>query len=143
MPPIETLRIPLRSRNVRAAREHVRKTLVDWGIADELADSVTLLANELVTNAVTHCRVGCAQVRVTLTHRGSDLLLEVADPDRDRLPRVHASGPDEEHGRGLALVEALADAWGHRQEPYTKCVWARFTLPVTERAEGTHVSDGA
>ncbi|MFF3503689.1 ATP-binding protein [Streptomyces sp. NPDC003247] len=132
MPLTETFRVPGHRRHVPSTRQRVRKALADWGVADELADGVTLLANELVTNAVTHCRVSYAQVGVTLIHHGTDLILEVSDPDRDRLPRLHHSGPDEEGGRGLALVEALADAWGCRQERYAKCVWARFTL--VERA---------
>ncbi len=141
MPATETFRIPKRRQHVSTARQRIRKALADWGITDELTDSVTLLANELVTNAVTHCRVSYAEVRVTLTHLGPELVLEVADPDRDRLPQLHDSGPDEEHGRGLALVAGLADAWGHRQEPYGKCVWARFTL--VERLERTHVPAGS
>ncbi|MFI2434432.1 ATP-binding protein [Streptomyces sp. NPDC018693] len=129
MPSTETFRIPKRRRHVPAARQNIRKALADWGVTDELADTITLLANELVTNAVTHCRVSYALVEVTLTLHEPDLMLEVSDPDRDRLPQLHHSGPDGERGRGLALVEGLADAWGHRQDPYTKCVWARFTLP--------------
>ncbi|MFG2604037.1 ATP-binding protein [Streptomyces sp. NPDC048514] len=128
MPTTETFRIPKHRRHVPAARQRLRKVLADWGLAYELADTVTLLANELVTNAVTHCRVSHAQVGVTVTRHGPELVLEVRDPDRNRLPRPHDSGPDEEGGRGLALVAALADSWGCRQEPYTKCVWARFAL---------------
>ncbi|MHB9860892.1 ATP-binding protein [Streptomyces sp. YIM S03343] len=124
----EIIRIPKHRKHVPTARQHVRKALADWGITDQLADSVTLSANELVTNAVTHCRVSYAQVEIRLVLEGPELVLEVADPDRDRLPRLHHSIPDEESGRGLALVEALADSWGHRQERYAKCVWARFTL---------------
>ncbi|MEU3085049.1 ATP-binding protein [Streptomyces massasporeus] len=119
-----------------AARRHIRKTLADWGTDNELSYTICLLANELVTNAVTHCRISCAQVRITLTLRKADLLLEVSDPDRDRLPRLHDPGPDEEGGRGLALVAGLADSWGHRQEPYSKCVWARFTL--AQKPERAH-----
>ncbi|MFC9286092.1 ATP-binding protein [Streptomyces sp. NPDC057052] len=139
MPPTETFRIPKHRRHVPDARQRVRKTLADWGVTGQLADSVTLLANELVTNAVTHCRVSDARVEVTLTLHGTELVLEVADPDRDRLPRLHHSGPDEEGGRGLALVEALADAWGCGQGPYTKRVWARFSSAATESAEKARV----
>ncbi|MDV7214535.1 ATP-binding protein [Streptomyces prunicolor] len=128
MPASESFRIPKHRRHVPAARQRVRKTLADWGITDELADAVTLLANELVTNAVTHCRVSHSQVKVELTLDGRELVLEVSDPDRDRLPRPHDSTPDEEGGWGLALVAALADNWGCRQESYAKCVWARFGL---------------
>lgn len=140
MPETETFRIPKRRRHVPAARQRIRKVLADWGITDELADAVTLSANELVTNAVTHCRTSYARIKVTLTLDGPALLLEVRDPDRDRIPRPHDSGPDEESGRGLVLVQALAESWGHRQEPYTKCVWARFAL--TRRPEGAHVPAG-
>jgi anti-sigma regulatory factor (Ser/Thr protein kinase) len=130
----ETFRIPQHRRHVPTARRQVRKALANWGVTDQLSDSVTLLANELVTNAVTHCRVSYAQVEVKLSLHEAQLALEVSDPDRDRLPRLHDSAPDEEGGRGLALVAALADAWGCRQGPYTKCVWALFTLGETESA---------
>ena len=133
MPASESFRIPKHRRHVPPARQRLRKTLADWGITDELADAVTLLANELVTYAVTHCRVSYSQIKVELTLSGTELALEVSDPDRERLPRPHHSTPEEEGGRGLALVAALADSWGCRQEPYAKCVWARFGL------EGAHV----
>ncbi|OIK03994.1 ATP-binding protein [Streptomyces monashensis] len=141
MPATKTFRIPKRRRHVPTARQRIRKALADWGITGELADAVTLSANELVTNAVSHCRTTYAGVEVTLTVDGPELLLEVSDPDRDRLPRPHDSGPDEECGRGLALVAALADAWGHRQEPYRKCVWARFAL--AGRPKGAYVPAGS
>ncbi|WP_217171326.1 ATP-binding protein [Streptomyces sp. AC512_CC834] len=128
MPATETFRIPKHRRHVPTARQRLHKALADWGVADELTDAVVLLASELVTNAVLHCRTSYAQVGVALTLDGPELVLEVSDPDRDRLPRLHDSGPDEEGGRGLALVSALSDDWGCRQDPYTKCVWARFTL---------------
>ncbi|WP_030734649.1 ATP-binding protein [Streptomyces sp. NRRL S-31] len=132
MPTTETFRIPTRSHHVPTARHHVRKILADWGITDDLADRAILSVNELVTNAVSHCRVGSARVRVTLILCDRELVLEVSDPDRDHLPRPRDPGPDEEGGRGLALVAALADTWGHRRGPYTKTVWACFTLGATE-----------
>ncbi|MFJ8938365.1 ATP-binding protein [Streptomyces sp. NPDC102365] len=140
-PRTDTFRIPKHKMHVPTARHRVLKTLADWGVTGELRDAVTLSANELVTNAVTHCRVTHSRIRITLTLDGPELLLEVADPDRDGLPRPHDSAPDEESGRGLALVAALADSWGHRQDPYAKCVWARFAL--AERLEGAHAPAGA
>jgi anti-sigma regulatory factor (Ser/Thr protein kinase) len=128
MPATETFLVPKHRRHVLTVRQRLHKALAGWGVADELTHSVVLLASELVTNAVLHCRTSYAQVGVTLTLDGPDLVLEVSDPDRDRLPLLHDSDPDEEGGRGLALVSALSDDWGCRQDPYTKCVWARFTL---------------
>jgi anti-sigma regulatory factor (Ser/Thr protein kinase) len=150
MPQPETFRIPKRRQHVPAARQRIRKVLADWGITGEVADSVVLSANELVTNSVTHCRVSYAQVEVTLALDGPVLMLEVSDPDSDRLPRPHTSGPEEEGGRGLALVAGLAEEWGHRQEPHRKCVWARFAVTATVAVavtegpglEGTHVPAG-
>lgn len=138
MPSTETFRIPTHRQHVPDARHYVRKALADWGITDDLADRAILSANELVTNAVSHCLVSDARVRVTLALCRCELVLEVSDPDRDRLPLPRRPGLEEESGRGLALVAALADAWGHRQGPYTKTVWARFTLTS---AEATGVPD--
>ncbi|MFF6982248.1 ATP-binding protein [Streptomyces sp. NPDC008343] len=110
--------MPKHRRHVPAARQHVGKVLAAWGITDELADDVTLSANELVTNAVTHCRVSYAQVEVSLTLREPYLFLEFHDPNRDRLPEPCESGPDAEGGRGLALVGLPAHGWGHAQLPH-------------------------
>jgi anti-sigma regulatory factor (Ser/Thr protein kinase) len=130
MPSTETFRIPTHRQHVPTARNYVRKALADWGITDELAERATLSANELVTNAVS--RVSDARVRVALVLCRCELVLEVSDPDRDRLPVPRRPGLEEEGGRGLALVEALTDSWGTRQGSYTKTVWARFTLPPSE-----------
>ncbi|MFB7593562.1 ATP-binding protein [Streptomyces sp. NPDC056160] len=144
MPETTTFRFPKHRRHVPAARQRTGKALSDWGVTDGLADAVALSASELVTNAVLHCRVSHAQIKVTLTLDEPVLLLEVSDPDRDRLPRLHDAAPDEEGGRGLALVTALADVWGCRQEPYAKCVWARFTLAeLTEGESARAVPAGA
>ncbi|WP_314415120.1 ATP-binding protein [Streptomyces kroppenstedtii] len=132
MPVTATFLIPSHRSHVPTARQRVRKTLADWGITGELADDITLSANELVTNAVIHCWVSDAQVRVTLALQGAHLLLEVHDPDRDRIPRAREHGPDTKDGRGLALVGQLAHSWGHTRQPHTKSVWARFALPVPE-----------
>lgn len=147
MPASETFRIPKRKRHVAVARQQVRQVLTGWGITGDHAEVVTLLANELVTNAVTHCRVSHAQVRVILAVDGTEVLLEVSDPDRDRLPRVHDSGPGEEGGRGLPLVAALADSWGCRQEAYAKCVWARWktgadSAPAEQLAQAEQGDEG-
>ncbi|MFI6699180.1 ATP-binding protein [Streptomyces sp. NPDC050509] len=124
----DTFRIPKRKKHVPAVRARVRETLVKWGF-EQLAPDVELVASELVTNAVRHCRVSYAEVEVTLHVDWGDLVLEVSDPDRSRLPQLREGCPeDEEGGRGLLLVAGLADGWGCRELAYGKCVWARFAL---------------
>ncbi|RDG34988.1 ATP-binding protein [Streptomyces corynorhini] len=132
-----TFRIPKRKKHVPAVRARVRETLVKWGL-EQLAPDVELVASELITNAVIHCRVSFAEVQVTVHVDWGELVLEVSDPDRARLPQLgecRAEG-DEEGGRGLLLVAALSDSWGCRELKYGKCVWARFRT-VREPAEGS------
>jgi DNA-binding NarL/FixJ family response regulator len=85
----------------RAARHFVTEALRSWQL-DGLADTVTLLVSELVTNAVVH-----------------------ADSDVEVLVRLTADAAvDDTSGRGLALVEAMARRWGVDRRPGGgKTVW--------------------
>ncbi|MET7900417.1 ATP-binding protein [Streptomyces sp. NPDC005336] len=129
----ETFRVSKHTRNVSGARARICKILADWGLSGDLADDITLSANELVANAIRHCRVTFAQIEISVSIQGRDLVLEVSDPDTDRIPELHIAAPDEEMGRGLFIVARLADAWGHRERPYGKCVWARFAISEGSR----------
>ncbi len=129
----DTFRVPKHKRHVPDARAHVRTILKDWGINGELACDVASAATELVTNAVRHCRVTHAQIEVTLSIRAGDLLLEVSDPDKGRIPTLRMGDDQEEGGRGLVLVAGLAEHWGHELHRYTKCVWALFPIPEEPR----------
>ncbi|WP_428985409.1 ATP-binding protein [Streptomyces globosus] len=75
----------------------------------EAVETAELLATELVTNALVHTEYG-AEVTVRLA--GGRLRVEVGDGAPGR-PRPYVPVVDDAtHGRGLALVEALAAAWG-------------------------------
>ncbi|GAB2936312.1 ATP-binding protein [Streptomyces heilongjiangensis] len=129
----DSFRIPKRRRHVPEARAEVRRILKDWAVGGELADDIATVATELVANAVRHCQVPLAEIEVTLSIRGCGLLVEVADPDRGRLPAPRAEGergPDDDGGGlGLVLVAALAERWGCEARPFTKSVWAYFLVP--------------
>lgn len=122
----DTFRIAKHIRNVPGARARVGKALADWGISGGVADDVILSASELVSNAIKHCRVTFAQVEVSVSIQEEDVVLEVSDPDGDRLPRLRVADIDAEGGRGLYVVEQLAHTWGYRNRGCGKCVWARF-----------------
>lgn len=47
-------------------------------------------------------------------------------------PRPRGPDPDDEHGRGLQLVAALAAGWGVRHDGRHKIVWASLDLPGAE-----------
>ncbi|MGW3647929.1 ATP-binding protein [Streptomyces sp. NPDC000878] len=129
MPEPTTFRIPKHPRNVPEARAQVRKALADWGLPPELAADVALVATEFVTNSVRHCEVTFSLVEVTLSLQGTQLLLEVSDPDKEKTPAPRTAGQQDEDGRGLAVIAALAGQWGYDLRRYTKCAWATFPLP--------------
>lgn len=96
-----------------AARSFVRRTLVDWDVAK--VDDVVLMASELFTNAVLH---GDGDVEVVLSLSGGHVRLEVADGGGVPVPsEVPRPTPDAITGRGLAIVDALADRWGNGSDP--------------------------
>ncbi|MGW8766506.1 ATP-binding protein [Streptomyces sp. NPDC055815] len=108
---------------VGRARKWARSRLAGSGIGDDepLAETLVLLISELVTNAVVH--TGCpAVLRMLFAAEGSGVRVEVADAsDRPPQPR-HADG-DDTNGRGLELVDGLADRWGWQLEGAGKSIW--------------------
>ncbi|MFD8386776.1 ATP-binding protein [Streptomyces sp. NPDC059679] len=124
----DTFRVSKHKRSVPGVRTRIRKTLANWGISGALADDVTLSVDELVSNAIRHCRVTFALIEITVSVQDRALLLDVSDPDRGKIPQLRTPDPGEESGRGLYLVSQLAETWGHRHEQHSKCVWARFVI---------------
>ncbi|WP_269664857.1 ATP-binding SpoIIE family protein phosphatase [Streptacidiphilus rugosus] len=106
-----------------AARRFLRTVLADLPCTGDQADQVTLLASELVTNAVRHA---CGPIRLRLRVADGELGLEVTDGSPVP-PRARRARSDEGSGRGLRLVDALATSWGSRANQDGKTVW--LTLP--------------
>jgi anti-sigma regulatory factor (Ser/Thr protein kinase) len=112
---------------VGRARRWARARLLGSGItADEpLAETLLLLISELVTNAVVH--TGCpAVLRVllpppALSDHGT-VRVEVADAS-GRAPAPRRARGDDTGGRGLELVDGLADRWGWQREGAGKRIW--------------------
>ncbi|MFF3002930.1 ATP-binding protein [Kitasatospora sp. NPDC057940] len=112
---------------VGAVRRRLRTALSHWGVP-ELSDTAELLSSELVTNALLHTGKGAVFDAVL----GSDhrLRIEVQD-GTTRLPGRRRD-PDAEYatsGRGLLLVESLADAWGVQLRGDGKVTWFELALP--------------
>ncbi|WP_431999725.1 ATP-binding protein [Streptomyces sioyaensis] len=102
------------------ARRLVREQLARWEL-HEPADTTELLVSELVTNALAH---GCGPIRLfmSLSCRNRTLRCGIADAS-PALPRLCPSQQDEEHGRGLLLLDQLAAHWGSRRTAVGKTVW--------------------
>lgn len=104
---------------VPEVRRALRDLLRHWG-APCGADVAELLASELLTNALIHTEHG-AVVSATVTPAA--LRVEVRDFTA-ALPSPYAPSVDDgTHGRGLVLVQALADAWGVLTHGVGKVVW--------------------
>lgn len=114
---------------VGRARRWARSRLAGSGIGDEepLAETLILLVSELVTNAVVH--TGCpAVLRLSLPGAAAEasvVRLEVADAS-DRAPVPRCAGDEATGGRGLALVDGLADRWGWSVEGAGKRIWCEL-----------------
>lgn len=113
-------------RGARLARLLATEQLRSWGLP---LDPAAHIVAELAVNAVTHGRVPGRDFRLTLYVIGGTLRIEVTDTRGDRLPCAQNTSPEAESGRGLLLVNALADRWGVTQGPYPrKTVWAECAL---------------
>ncbi|MCG0283501.1 anti-sigma regulatory factor [Streptomyces sp. PSAA01] len=116
------LRLATDPAAVGRARHTAADALRGWGVPDDTADDIVLMVDELVTNAVEHAG-GPVWLRLRL-RRGCCVICKVGDGCHEA-PRLRHSDPDAEHGRGLLLVAALADAFGARVTPAGKVIWFR------------------
>ncbi|MFF5479030.1 ATP-binding protein [Streptomyces sp. NPDC012935] len=131
---------------VGRARRWARSRLAGSGIeADEpLAETLILLVSELVTNAVVH--TGCpAVLRLSLPGAAQDcatVRLEVADRS-DRAPVPRCVDGDATGGRGLALVDGLADRWGWSSEGAGKRIWCELDRGAQAQGAASAYGSGA
>ncbi|MGK5497172.1 ATP-binding protein [Streptomyces sp. URMC 125] len=140
-----TLRFSSTPRGARLARRLCAERLDSWGVpyGSDDHDVLSLLVSELATNAVTHGHVAGRDFRVHLLALSAPaaasltVRVEVTDTRGDALPEPAAApatdpaaGPAPVGGRGLLLVEALADRWGCAPRPDGpgKTVWAEYTV---------------
>ncbi|CAM5693614.1 non-specific serine/threonine protein kinase OS=Streptomyces albaduncus OX=68172 GN=FHS32_004094 PE=3 SV=1 [Streptomyces griseoloalbus] len=80
-----------------------------WGLTPQLTEDAVLLVSELVGNAVRH--TGARAFGLRMRHRRGWIRVEVRDPSR-ALPCLMPVQDLDISGRGLFLVDKLADRWG-------------------------------
>lgn len=122
--------LPRTALSAGAARRLVRTALTAWGV-EHLADTAALVVSELITNAIEH--TDCRSVRVAVTRPTAGLVrVEVVD-GVPRFPVRRAITEQDEHGRGLAIVEAVCWRWGTDRLPWGKRVWGELRCQRAER----------
>ena len=101
-------------------RRRLRAALLQWSVPDDVAEDAVLVVTELVANVVDHART---PFRLTLRLTGSVLRVAVADGS-GRPPAVQPVDLLAVRGRGLQVVDAIAQRWGWQEIEDGKVVWA-------------------
>lgn len=113
--------LPRVAESAAIARRLVQHALAVWHL-DVLAEPACLVVSELVANAVEHARGECIRVIVSRVE-GGGVRVGVVDKSQ-RVPSVQAPDADEVSGRGLLIVQLLAQRWGTTMKAWGKTVWA-------------------
>ncbi|MGW2959419.1 ATP-binding protein [Streptomyces sp. NPDC001220] len=127
--------LPLNSE-VKAARDWARAHLEARGwttAAPQTVDAILLTVSELVTNAHRHAH---SSAQLVMTCDDHCLHVSVHDSSRD-LPVPREAGTESLGGRGMLLVDAMADEWESHPCPHGKSVSACFHVPdaTTDEAD--------
>ena len=116
--------LPGLEESAEVARQLVHKALEAWSLG-HLSDSGVLLVTELVANAVKHTNTRSITVLVC---RPSARFVRIGVIDQARvIPEMVKPGADLlTSGRGLLLIDGLADRWGTDMYSWGKQVWAEL-----------------
>ncbi|MFE5770227.1 SpoIIE family protein phosphatase [Streptomyces sp. NPDC056485] len=107
---------------IAGARRQIRELLHDWADAEQV-DSAVLMVSEMVTNVLTHTDGDALLVAEAVGEPGTRRLrIEVADAS-DELPHKRHPGEMASSGRGVLLMEMLADTWGVDPRGEGKSIW--------------------
>jgi len=132
-PKIATRTVRAGVRSVSACRDFAVTILRRWDAA-ERSDDVVVVLSELLTNALRHALPQADRgwprrpIRFGLLQPGPCVICAVADQSR-KVPVLREPEILDETGRGLHVVDGLADAWGYTPpDEEGKVVWAVFGL---------------
>ncbi|MFF8725701.1 ATP-binding protein [Streptomyces sp. NPDC015171] len=127
--PVYSQTFPCEPSTAELGRALVRDVLGVWHL-DGLADRAALIITELIANASRH--TPCPEIRLTVGRPSATRLrVGVVDREPSRLPSLSQATYEDESGRGLLLVDAVADWWGYDlhgsdRRPWGKEVWAEL-----------------
>ncbi|MEV0174336.1 SpoIIE family protein phosphatase [Streptomyces sp. NPDC050803] len=124
---------------IAVGRQQLRELLHDWSSPDQV-DSAVLLLSETLTNVLVHTDADALLLAEVHGEPGvRRMRVEVTDTSDD-LPHKRRPGELASSGRGLMLIELLADAWGVDPRGEGKSIW--FELDETAAADDKDQPDG-
>ncbi|HCA86800.1 MAG TPA: ATP-binding protein [Streptomyces sp.] len=120
---------------VAGLRRVMRVHLTAWGLTG-LVDTAQLCVSELVTNVINHVGAG-TPTTLAVSMRGTNLRIEVQDPDAETRPVRLSASEDAEGGRGMEMVDMLAERWGVDLVAHGKSTWCEIASGLV--SSGGHV----
>ncbi|MFJ2261845.1 ATP-binding protein [Streptomyces sp. NPDC087844] len=109
---------------VSGLRHTLRSHLELWDLG-EVTDAAQLCVSELVSNVITHVGPG-TPAKLAVSMNGAYLRIEVHDPDTRALPTLLDASSEAEAGRGVAIIDAVADRWGVQLCLDQKVTWCEL-----------------
>ena len=121
--------LDLSPQSVRQARNVFQSAADRLGLSPEARHAGSLAVSEMVTNAISH---GSEPIELRTVLEPTSIRVEVSDCGPE-MPISSVEKPEAIGGRGLGIIEAIAQAWGYDRhgDDGGKTVW--FTLPRTVR----------
>ncbi|MGW8883371.1 ATP-binding protein [Streptomyces sp. NPDC055749] len=134
VPTSSSMAVPHGPAGVGQARHRMREQLRSNGVSDAVVDDAVLILSELLSNACRHGRplgqhteVGDGDVRAAWRVDGTgELTVEVTDGGGPTRPVPATPSVTARGGRGLNIINALAQEWGVRDDSSGEVtVWAQ------------------
>lgn len=120
-----------------AARAFVRRAAVAWRLPQSQTDDLVLIVSELAANAIRH--TDSRTVTVTASYVPGAAVVSVTDGGPYCPLAVTRVDDQAEDHRGLSIVAALAETWGHLRAGAGTRAWARVAVPLGAVSSGRTV----
>ena len=137
--PAVALALPFTPRSAAVARTRLQQFLQQRALPEEIIDDSRLVVSELIGNAVRHARPLSDGTMVVGWDCPEDDVVSVdifvTDGGSESVPQTVVSEPVDGFGRGLTLVEALAQRWWYEatDEPESRGTVHALLVPEADR----------
>ena len=122
--------LPYAPSSVAVARQRLSTDLQDCGVFTAAIDDAVLVVSELLSNALRHAHpLPSGMVRVAWLRSDDHIEVAVSDGGAATEPRAGRPTLSSLGGRGLGIVEYVAESWGVRHDGDTTTVWAILPAP--------------